>query len=124
MRTCDRGADPRDGTRASVRELTGLSFQIRVNRLERHAINRSHAVNRKSLAAISLAIALVCAGLLTLLVRDRWNRPELKSAEQARYATTGEAAEAAGAKVVPTDPKLAVEPTQAGPDQAQPANPN
>ncbi|MGA7810682.1 hypothetical protein [Bradyrhizobium sp.] len=87
-------------------------------------MSERHSINRKTLAGISLAIAIVCAGVLTLLVRDRWNRPELKSAEQARHATTGEAAQAAGAKVLPTDPKLAVEPAPAGPAQAQPANPN
>jgi hypothetical protein len=89
-----------------------------------HRVSERRSINRRRLALISLAIALVCAGVLTLLVRDRWNRPELKSAEQARYATTGEAAQAAGAKILPTDPKLAVEPAPAGPDQAQPANPN
>jgi hypothetical protein len=81
-------------------------------------------VNRASLAAISFAVALVCVGVLIMLVRDRWNRPELKSADQARYATTGQAADAAGARVLPTDPKLAVEPAAPGPKQAQPANPN
>ena len=81
-------------------------------------------INRASLAAISFAVSLVCIGVLVMLVRDRWNHPELKSAEQARYATTGEAAEAAGARVMPTDPKLAVEPAPPGPQQAQPANPN
>ena len=81
-------------------------------------------INRASLAAMSFAVALVCVGVLVMLVRDRWNRPELKSAEQARYATTGQAAEAAGARVLPTDPKLAVEPKPPGPKQAQTANPN
>jgi hypothetical protein len=81
-------------------------------------------INRASLAAISFAVALVCVGVLVMLVRDRWNRPELKTAEQARHATTGQAAGAAGARVLPTDPKLAVEPTPPGPKQAQPANPN
>ncbi len=83
-----------------------------------------HTINRTGLAAISLAIALICAGALALLVRDRWNRPEIKSAEQARYATTGQAAQSVGARVLPTDPKLAVEPAPAGPKPAQPANPN
>jgi hypothetical protein len=87
-------------------------------------VSHRHTINRATLAAISLAVALVCAGVLALLVRDRWNRPEVKSAEQARYATTGQAAQAGGARVLPTDPKLAVEPTPAGPKPAQPANPN
>jgi hypothetical protein len=87
-------------------------------------LSERRAINRKKLAVISLAIALACAAVLTLQVRDRWNRPELKSAEQARYATTGDAAQAAGAKVLQTDPKLAVEPAPAGPNPAQPANPD
>jgi hypothetical protein len=81
-------------------------------------------IDRAGIAAISLAIALICAGALVLLVRDRWNRPEIKTADQARYATTGQAAQSAGAQVLPTDPKLAVEPTPAGPKPAQPAHPN
>jgi hypothetical protein len=80
--------------------------------------------NRVGLAAISVLIAFVCVGLLALLVRDRWNPPEVKTADQARYATTGQAARSAGAQVLQTDPKLTVEPTPSGPKQAQPANPN
>jgi hypothetical protein len=87
-------------------------------------VSDRHTISRKSLAAISLAIVLICVGLLTLLVRDRWNLPEIKSAEEARNATTGQAAQTAGASVLPTDPKLTVEPTPPGPKQAQPANPN
>jgi Flp pilus assembly protein CpaB len=87
-------------------------------------VSDRHKINRFGLAAVSLAIALICAGLLALLVRDRWNRPEIKAADEARYATTGQAAQAVGGRVLPTDPKLAVEPAPAGPKQAQPANPN
>ncbi len=87
-------------------------------------VSDRRTINRTGLAAISLAIAIICVGVLALLVRDRWNRPEVKSAEQARYATTGQAAQSAGARVLPTDPKLAVEPTPAGPNPAQPPNPN
>jgi hypothetical protein len=87
-------------------------------------VSDRHTINRSGLAAVSLAIALICSGALALLVRDRWNRPEIKTADEARYATTGEAAQAVGAQVLPTDPKLAVEPAPVGPKQAQPANPN
>jgi hypothetical protein len=72
---------------------------------------------------IALAVAIVSVGSLTLLVRDRWHSPELKSADEARHTTTGQAASAAGALVLPTDPKLAIEPAPAGPKPAQPANP-
>jgi Flp pilus assembly protein CpaB len=72
---------------------------------------------------IVVAVALASVGTLTLLVRDRWHSPEVKPAEQARQSTTGRAAAAAGATVLPTDRKLAIEPAPAGPKQAQPPNP-
>ncbi|WP_315779017.1 MULTISPECIES: hypothetical protein [unclassified Bradyrhizobium] len=78
---------------------------------------------RTGLALMSAAIALVCVGALTMLVRDRWHPPEIKSAEAARHSMTGEVARAAGARVMPTDPRLAVEPKPEGPKRAQPANP-
>ncbi|MBV9560748.1 MAG: hypothetical protein JOY90_09875 [Bradyrhizobium sp.] len=81
-------------------------------------------VNRPLIAAIALCISLVCAGVLVMGIRDRWHQPEIKSAEQAQTTTTGRAARSVGATVSETDPKLAVEPTPAGPKQAQPANPN
>ncbi|CCD94955.1 conserved exported hypothetical protein [Bradyrhizobium sp. ORS 375] len=79
--------------------------------------------HRTGLALVSAAIALICMGALTVLVRDRWNPPEIKSAEAARHSTTGQVARAAGARVMPTDPSLAVEPKPEGPKRAQPANP-
>ncbi|NPU15072.1 hypothetical protein HL667_03975 [Bradyrhizobium sp. 83012] len=78
---------------------------------------------RTGLALMSAAIALACVGALTMLVRDRWHPPEIKSAEAARHSMTGEVARAAGARVMPTDPRLAVEPKPEGPKRAQPANP-
>ena len=81
-------------------------------------------VDRAYLAALSAAIALVCIVVLTLQIRDRWHSPEIKPADQAQYATTGQVARNAGAKILPTDPSLSVEPSPAGPQQAQPANPN
>jgi hypothetical protein len=73
---------------------------------------------------VALGIALVSVVSLTMLVRDRWHNPEVKPAEQAQYSMTGEAAHAVGAQVIPTDPKLSVEPVAPGPKQAQPASPN
>jgi hypothetical protein len=74
--------------------------------------------------AVVIAIAVVCVVALVFLVRDRWHSPEIKPAEQARTSITGKVARAAGAIVLPTDPKLTVEPKPAGPKQAQPAIPN
>jgi hypothetical protein len=73
---------------------------------------------------IVTAVALVCVVALVFLVRDRWHSPEIKPVEQARNSTTGQVAHAAGAILLPTDPKLMVEPKPAGPKQAQPAIPN
>jgi hypothetical protein len=73
---------------------------------------------------IVATIALICAVSIVFLVRDRWNSPEVKSTEQAQTSTTGQVAHAAGATLLPTDPKLSVEPKPSGPKQAQPAIPN
>jgi len=73
---------------------------------------------------IAVVVAAVCVTTLIFLVRDRWHSPEIKPTAQARLSTTGQVARAAGAKVLPTDPKLIVEPKPAGPKQAQPAIPN
>ena len=81
-------------------------------------------INRKGLALTSLAIALACAVVLFMQVRDRWNSPEVKTAAEAQYTTTGQAARQAGARISQSEPKPAVEPDPPGPKPAQPANPN
>jgi hypothetical protein len=81
-------------------------------------------IDRVRLAVISAMIATVCAVVLTLEIRDRWQSPEIKTPDQAAHETTGQVAQAAGAQILPTDPSLSVEPAPAGPKQAQPANPN
>src|ERR1700759_1094251 len=81
-------------------------------------------INRKGLALTSLAIALVCGIVLFTQVRDRWNSPEVKTAAEAQYTTSGQAARAAGARISQTEPKPAVEPDPAGPKPAQPAHPD
>jgi hypothetical protein len=81
-------------------------------------------IDRKGLALTSLAIALVCAVVLFTQVRDRWNTPEVKTAAEAQYTTTGQAARQAGARISQSEPKPAVEPEPAGPKPAQPAQPD
>jgi hypothetical protein len=73
--------------------------------------------------AVALAIAIF--GILAMLVVDHgpWSRPHPQPAHIAYYQTTGEAARAAGAEVVPTEPKSAIEPEPVGPKQAEPPNP-
>jgi hypothetical protein len=81
-------------------------------------------INRKGLALLSLAIAVACMVVLTLQVRDRWNSPEVKTAAEAQYTTTGQAARQAGARISQSEPKPPVEPDPAGPKPAQPAHPD
>ena len=80
--------------------------------------------HRAVTVTIAVAVALVCVVTLGFLVRDRWHSPEIKSTAEARQSTTGQVARSAGAVLLPTDPKLNVEPKQAGPKQLQPAIPN
>ena len=63
-------------------------------------------------------IALIVAGLtiaaMVIVDHGPWNRAKTQPAHVAMYATTGEAAHAAGAKVLPTAPKSPVEPERPG----------
>ena len=64
-------------------------------------------------------------GVLGMLVVDHgpWNKPKEQPAFTASYSSTGEAARAAGAKVMPTEPKLQVEPEPPMPKPVHPVNP-
>ncbi|MGX1165512.1 hypothetical protein AB7M16_001778 [Bradyrhizobium sp. USDA 372] len=59
-------------------------------------------------------IALIVAGvtIAAMLIIDHgpWSRAKTQPAHVAMFATTGEAARAAGAMVLPTDPKSPIEP--------------
>lgn len=72
-------------------------------------------------------IALIVAGLTiaAMLIVDHgpWSRAKTQPAHVAMYATTGEAAHAAGAKVLPTDTRSAVEPERPGPKTSPTVNP-
>jgi len=72
-------------------------------------------------------IALIVAGvtIAAMLIVDHgpWNRPKTQSAHVAMYATTGEAARAAGAAVLPTTPRSPVEPARPGPKTSPTVNP-
>lgn len=74
---------------------------------------------------LAIAIATAVVGVLSIVIVDYgpWNKPTVKPAVIANYSTTGEAARAAGAQVVPTEPKLQVEPDPAGPRPVHPASP-
>jgi hypothetical protein len=69
-------------------------------------------------------LAVAVFGALAMLVVDHgpWSRPNVQTAEVANHKTTGAAARAAGATVMPTPPKPELEPIAPGPKPAQPAN--
>ena len=71
------------------------------------------------------AIAVAVFGVLAMLIVDHgpWTRPKVQTAEVANDKTTGDAAQAVGAKVTPTAPKSELEPMVPGPKPAEPANP-
>ncbi len=72
-------------------------------------------------------IALVVAGvtIAAMLIVDHgpWSRAKTQPAHVAMYATTGEAARAAGATVIPTEPKSRIEPERPGPKTSPAVNP-
>jgi hypothetical protein len=75
-------------------------------------------------APLMVAIAVAIVGFFGTVVVDYYLwKPKVQPAVVANYNTTGEAARAAGARVVPTEPKLRVEPDPAGPKPVHPVNP-
>lgn len=69
-------------------------------------------------------IALIVAGvtIAAMLIVDHgpWSRAKTQPAHVAMYATTGEAA---GADVLPTEPKSPIEPARPGPKTSPTVNP-
>jgi hypothetical protein len=82
-------------------------------------------VMRSGGTPLAVAIAVAVIGMLSILIVDYgpWNKPKVQPAVIAHYSTTGEAARAAGAKVMPTEPRLQVEPDPSGPMPVHPADP-
>ena len=72
-------------------------------------------------------IALIVAGLtiavMLLVDHGPWSRAKVQPAHVAMYHTTGEAAHAVGAQVLPTDPKSPIEPARPGPKTSPTVNP-
>jgi hypothetical protein len=86
---------------------------------------RNSLPKRKLGRPVVVAMAVAGFGVLAMLIVDHgpWSRPQMQPAEVANYKTTGEAARAAGATVMPTTPKPALEPIAPGPKPAQPTDP-
>ena len=81
--------------------------------------------NRLGGAPLKVAIVVAILGVLGMLIVDHgpWNKPKAQPAFMANYSSTGEAARAAGAKVMPTESKLQVEPEPPMPKPVHPVNP-
>lgn len=72
---------------------------------------------------IALIIAAVTIAAMLLVDHGPWSRARTQPAHVAMYATTGEAARAAGAAVLPTEPRSTVEPARPGPKTSPTVNP-
>jgi hypothetical protein len=83
------------------------------------------SVSRRGGAPLKVAIAVAVLGVLGMLIVDHgpWNKPKVQPAFVAKYSSTGEAARAVGAHVLPTEPKLQVEPDPPVPEPVHPVNP-
>ena len=81
-------------------------------------------LSRAGGAPMKVAIAVAVLGVLSMLVVDHgpWSKPKVQHPMVANYSTTGEAARAAGAQVMPTETKLDVEPNPPVPKPVHPAN--
>jgi hypothetical protein len=79
-------------------------------------------INRAPIVAIAVAIAFGCVLELGMEIHERWRAPDIQSGDQLEHSTTGEAARRAGAQLIPSNPKLASEPSTAGPKPKQPAS--
>jgi len=82
-------------------------------------------LNRRGGAPLKVAIAVAALGVLGMLIVDHgpWSKPKVQPAFMASYSSTGEAARAAGAQVMPTEPKMQVEPEPPVPKPVHPVNP-
>jgi hypothetical protein len=82
-------------------------------------------LNRRGGAPLKAALAVAVLGVIALLVVDHgpWSKPKVQPAFMASYSSTGEAARAVGAKVIPTEPRLQVEPEPPVPKPVHPVNP-
>lgn len=84
--------------------------------------------SRRGGAPLKVAIAVAALGVLGIFIvlivdHGPWNKLKVQPAFVASYSSTGEAARAAGATVMPTEPRLQVEPEPPMPKPIHPVNP-
>jgi hypothetical protein len=89
-----------------------------------HHSRKNHETRRGGPPLVG-AIAIAILGILGMLIVDHgpWNKPKVQTAAVASDGTTGDAARAAGATVMPTEPKPRLEHDAPGPKPVHPANP-
>jgi hypothetical protein len=85
----------------------------------------SDQAKREGVRPVWVALSVAVFGIAAMLVVDHgpWTRPHPQPAQVAYHQTTGESARSAGADVVPTAPKPAIEPEPQVPKQVEPPNP-
>ena len=72
---------------------------------------------------LAMIVAVVTIAAMLIVDHGPWSRAKTQPAHVAMYATTGGAARAAGAKVLPTEPRSPVEPERLGPRTSPTINP-
>ncbi|MBR0722513.1 hypothetical protein [Bradyrhizobium manausense] len=72
---------------------------------------------------IAMIVAVVTIAAMLIVDHGPWSRAKTQPAHVAMFATTGEAARAAGAQVLPTEPKSPIEPARPGPKTSPTINP-
>ena len=74
---------------------------------------------------LAVAMAVAIFGMAAMLIVDHgpWNRPSVQPANVHNFTTTGDAARAVGATVMPTEPRSEVEPVTPGPKPVHPVQP-
>jgi hypothetical protein len=87
----------------------------------RKSMNLSAALRQPGVLALIVAGMTIAAMLL--VDHGPWSRAKAQPAEIALYKTTGEAARAAGARVLPTERKSPIEPQPEAPKPSTSINP-
>jgi hypothetical protein len=87
--------------------------------------SRKNHTRRSGGMPLLVAIAVAILGVLGMLIVDHgpWNKPKVQTVAMAHESTTGEAARAAGAIAMPSEPSPRPEPDPPGPKPVHPANP-
>lgn len=75
-----------------------------------HSFHSSVSTALRHPGVIALIVAAVTIAAMLIVDHGPWSRAKTQPAHVAMYATTGEAARAAGAEVLPTESKSPIEP--------------